>query len=363
MVVLSAILSLALIALIYNTSKRERSRFLIPLLLATAGVVGGYYVDLWPFFLHAALVLLALVVWKSHQGSPRVLLAYLIVAAALPYGLIAYLTIDYGAEQHRLKKQYAFESMEARLPAPKPRAGTKISRETEEHLKSLDKNVGYETNDFRTLMLERLHRDSVQSFIDSPGFGVGRRILPTETTLKVNLDRRAEPIFQPDPVPSSSIAESDLHEPKDVKVDPLRDLHLSSVVDFAYPRGFGLIVSRQKVAGFIPHQFSMVPSAEHWKVRTLELVSLLIHDDPVVYVSDELPRMDKMRGGKTRSLNTFEDAGLKRLQEGDDLFLRETNEDIRMLGAVRSIDQCVRCHGGERGDLLGAFTYHLRRVP
>lgn len=88
-----------------------------------------------------------------------------------------------------------------------------------------------------------------------------------------------------------------------------------------------------------------------------------MHDDPMVYVSDELPRMDKMRDAKTRSLNTFEEAGLKRLQDGDDLFLRETNQDILMLGAVRSIDQCVQCHGGERGDLLGAFTYHLRRVP
>jgi mono/diheme cytochrome c family protein len=30
-----------------------------------------------------------------------------------------------------------------------------------------------------------------------------------------------------------------------------------------------------------------------------------------------------------------------------------------MLGAVRSTRQCVACHGGDRGDLLGAFSYAL----
>ena len=354
MVVSSAILSLALIALIFYTAKREGCHILIPLLFAAVAVFGGYFLYLWPFFLHAALALLALVVWKSHQGSARTLVAYMIVGLALPYGLTAY-RIDHVAQQHRLKKAFPFESMEARVPVPKTHGPTKIPRETEEHLKDLEKNVASKTYDSRTKMLKRLHQDSLQSFIDSPGFGNERNPIVL-LTLRY-------PIHQPDPAPSSSIAESDLQEPKNLKLDPLQALHLSSIVDFVSPRGFGLIVSRQKVAGFIPHQFSTVPSAEHWKVRTLELVGLLMHDDPVVYVSDALPRMDKVREAKTRRLNTFEEAGLLRLQEGDDSFFRETGEDILMLGAVRSIDQCVQCHGGERGDLLGAFTYHLRRVP
>ena len=28
---------------------------------------------------------------------------------------------------------------------------------------------------------------------------------------------------------------------------------------------------------------------------------------------------------------------------------------------IRSVSQCVKCHGGERGDLLGAFSYSLQR--
>jgi hypothetical protein len=148
-----------------------------------------------------------------------------------------------------------------------------------------------------------------------------------------------------------------------VKLDPLREMHLSGVLNFANPLRFGLIKNRQKVAGFQAHRFNEVPSAKQWKVQSLELVGLLMHADPVVYVSDELPRMEKLRQAPTRSLNTFEAAGIKPLQDGDDLFVRETHEGIRMLGAVRSINQCVKCHGGERGDPLGAFSYSLQRVP
>jgi hypothetical protein len=34
-----------------------------------------------------------------------------------------------------------------------------------------------------------------------------------------------------------------------------------------------------------------------------------------------------------------------------------------MLGAARSVSQCIKCHDGERGDLLGAFSYYLQRQP
>jgi len=32
-----------------------------------------------------------------------------------------------------------------------------------------------------------------------------------------------------------------------------------------------------------------------------------------------------------------------------------------MLGATYGAKQCVACHGGERGDLLGVFSYTLQR--
>jgi hypothetical protein len=102
-----------------------------------------------------------------------------------------------------------------------------------------------------------------------------------------------------------------------------------------------------------------VPQAKTWKVQSVELVGLLLNEEPRVYISDELPRMDRLRKAPTRTLNTFETVGLEQLKNGEHLFVRDTPHGIRMLGAIRSIEQCVKCHGGERGDLLGAFSYSL----
>ena len=71
--------------------------------------------------------------------------------------------------------------------------------------------------------------------------------------------------------------------------------------------------------------------------------------------------MDKVHDVPTRPLDTFESCGLESLRQGEDLFIGGTASELRMLGAVRSIKQCLDCHGGERGDLLGAFSYSLRR--
>src|SRR5262249_5097490 len=123
------------------------------------------------------------------------------------------------------------------------------------------------------------------------------------------------------------------------------------------------VKDRRHVAGFQPHQFSRVPTTEErWEVRRLELVGLLLHEKPVVYVTEHLPRMDEVGAAPTRSLDSFETTALERLRHGEDLLSTEADGVMRMLGAVRSVKQCVKCHGGERGDLLGAFSYTLRSV-
>ena len=71
--------------------------------------------------------------------------------------------------------------------------------------------------------------------------------------------------------------------------------------------------------------------------------------------------MGQLRAAPTRPLDKFESLGLFTVQQGDDLFISRDGEGVRMLGAIRSTKQCVACHGGERGDLLGAFSYTLQR--
>jgi hypothetical protein len=132
--------------------------------------------------------------------------------------------------------------------------------------------------------------------------------------------------------------------------------------DFSDPFDFGYIKDRLHVAGFRPHQIDKAPTnAEDWRVERLDLVGLLLHLEPVVYVTDILPQMDELRGAPTRKLDSFEEAGLDFFKLGGDMYLKETSDGIRMLGAVRNMKQCVACHGGQRGDLLGAFSYVLRK--
>jgi hypothetical protein len=49
------------------------------------------------------------------------------------------------------------------------------------------------------------------------------------------------------------------------------------------------------------------------------------------------------------------------LRIDDDLIVREEEGVHRMLGSLRAAKQCLECHSAERGKLLGAFSYVLRR--
>jgi hypothetical protein len=353
--------SMCFIAIVYLFYCRDGNPILKPLIISIVAAIFGLYGNSLVFFFVALFAIAGLLHWKKLKWPAWSFLAYMILAATIPFGSYTYQALGEVAEQNRLRQAYAFESMEGRVPEPKIHAASRSSDETQKHMKKLEANISNQANDFRILMLERLHNESVRNFIDSPGFGFGRRIGPSESTLNVNLRRNEVPIRQPGPISYLTVAENDLREINDLKLDPLREMHVESVLDFAYPEGFGWFLSRQKVAGFLPHRFSMVPKAPQWHVQSVELVGLIMHDGPVVYVSDELPRMEKLGKVLNRSLNAFETVGLKRLLDGEDLCVRETNDSILMLGAVRSIRQCVKCHGGERGDLLGAFSYSLTR--
>jgi hypothetical protein len=73
--------------------------------------------------------------------------------------------------------------------------------------------------------------------------------------------------------------------------------------------------------------------------------------------------MEQICRGKTRTLDLFEEAALPALRDGDDLFIASRGEMVRMLGAVRATKTCQQCHDAGVGDLLGAFSYTLRRAP
>ena len=69
--------------------------------------------------------------------------------------------------------------------------------------------------------------------------------------------------------------------------------------------------------------------------------------------------MEELAKGTTIPPDDFEMAGLQSLRSGEDLFAHEQGGVLRAVGALRATKQCLQCHGGNRGDLLGAFSYNL----
>jgi hypothetical protein len=190
----------------------------------------------------------------------------------------------------------------------------------------------------------------------SPGFGVIR-----------GLGRPLPSWLEPDPDLKQVF--SDLS--KDYKTgnprnapSTLLQMHDQDVFDFANPADFGYVQDVRHVVGFIAHgieENTLLSPPERWQLRRLELISLLKFDTPMVYVSESLPRMKDLGDAETRPLDDFEKSGLDALLAGDDLKVSESGNEIRMVGSLRAAKQCLACHGVQRGDLLGAFTYRLGR--
>jgi hypothetical protein len=91
----------------------------------------------------------------------------------------------------------------------------------------------------------------------------------------------------------------------------------------------------------------------------LELVSLLRHDEPRVYLAETLPAMDELQNVPHRALNEFEAEALLKLESQEDIVVAKHPRQLQMLGALRAGNSCVECHECGHGKLLGAFSYEL----
>jgi hypothetical protein len=207
-----------------------------------------------------------------------------------------------------------------------------------------------------------MHAGAVQQFVNSPGFGVGRRLTPTPELFEAQEKLHGD---SPDAIPQPShpyYSSEPASGPVQVAGAEFAEVHDTNAVEFLDPFDFGYIRDRQHVAGFQSHHFRR-PAQEPrlWKVQRLELVGLLKYDEPVVYLSENLPRMDELRDAPTRPLDAFEQEALNALRRGEDLMVQDGSERMRVLGSLRAVDQCIRCHQVERGELLGAFSYKLVR--
>lgn len=270
-----------------------------------------------------------------------------------------------------LAGRLAYETKHAETTAGEGRVPT--SSEVERNLIRAEEQAPLLS--YRQMQLKSLHALTTDEFIMSPGFGVGRM----RRVSHVIVGRPENPPI-PQPVPtelaSSADATASLDPPVELRrndalrhavMDAAGDMHRRSVADFLSPERFGYVKSREHVVGFEPHQLASTPqlSADvagvenEWRIARLELVGLLKHDEPRVYVSPYLPRMDELQDAPSRPLDNFEMRALVVLRNDTDTVVDERPDVLRMLGSLRADKSCLECHLVRRGELLGAFSYEL----
>jgi hypothetical protein len=254
---------------------------------------------------------------------------------------------------HRLE----YEKDAPRLAPPSTKLGTAPAR-------SLDEFEAVLNQRWRTHDLRMIHSREYERFVRSMGFGVMR--MPRPSSRRVRRPPLRDLAFN-EPWPDEGVDEPtwqfDFGEGNSAA-----HLHKVSRGDFLDADGFGHIVERQRTAGFIEHGMHYAPvhglkDEDSWTIDQLELVSLLKFDAPRVYVLDHLPRMDQLSSDDvpTRELDAFETKALARLRSEEDVVIEQQDDVYRMLGSLRAAKQCLDCHSARRGELLGAFTYVLRR--
>jgi hypothetical protein len=215
--------------------------------------------------------------------------------------------------------------------------------------------------------LMQAHHGFVLEFVRADDFGVTRFR---------NLPLRRDYLELPEPPPVLACLPPDdtssLEALAQYTPEPplLAEFHDRSVVNFINAPGLGSARSLDEVVAFQPHGFRFAPqwpihSGRKLKLMHVQLVSLLKHDMPVAYLSENLPRMAELSSAtaETRPLDDFEVHSLHKLRGGLELVVDDHPDHIRMFGAIRSLRQCTTCHETtRRGDLLGAFTYLFRDV-
>lgn len=274
----------------------------------------------------------------------------------------AYRESRYRERREAMLAQYPLESLEERLPTPIATEVVQVSlsKESESDLTATEKITEARQNRRREI-LRKLHEGTVDVFSEEIGQGVSRMPVVVEQVLAAAA-RPDENPHQPEihgspdsPQQSSSIAAIE---------DSLKSLHRYGVEEFANAQDFGFVTKDGKrAAGFLSHRFTKpVKSDPRRRLKRFDLVGLLLNPEPVVYVSDKLPRMNELRAAPKRAPDDFETAAIDRLRDGEAVVIRDEPTGTRMVGAIRAAKQCLTCHESRRGELLGAFTYRFERL-
>lgn len=310
--------------------------------------------------------------WQRRHVVALTTVAGLIVSAVL-LSLSSHMILDYLAV-FQLRAQYPLESISERLSYEARSPHRQIVDSIEDPswapaLRHLENLSDYKFVGDREYLLEQLHRLTVHQFVTEMGFGVSR--LPPIRDGLAELLKSPHPVSVPLPALISfsqyPVVDGVLGESFPVRED-LAFLHANGLLDLFSRSRNGYVVDRDRVAGFESHQMTRVPGFDEkrlqhteLKLSRLELISLYRNGEPVAYLSDQLPKMDRIGVLETRLLDEFERQGLDRLFTEAELVTEDSGHRIRMLGGIRARQECLQCHSAEIGELMGALSYQITR--
>lgn len=194
------------------------------------------------------------------------------------------------------------------------------------------------------LMAMRLHSEAYNRFIFQKGMGMSRMV----PMLNVVKREWKMPTWTSEELAKG---QSEIAGAKDLSL-----IHRSTLSFFANSN-----VGSDKERNDAARADANTKKEHLWEIKSLDLVGLVMHETPTVYISEKLPQMKDLAHRPTREMDVFEMEGLEELMTGKDLYIRAKDGTIRVLGPVRAGKACLKCHTDAKdGDMLGAFSYTLR---
>lgn len=337
-----------------------------PVKLSLFAIFGGLCIGLnsLSFLLHAVFNLVGSIVGSRLKLTPYKFALTLTVLALVAYSFFLVSKYQKLQQLHALREQYPETSLESRLEFENGRQNAPASGNLLLQNAQINRLSAFEMRDslgeglWRVSALSRLHSEFYEHFIAAEGFGPARMagifsFKPEH--YKFERHGRILPIALGDEIETTTDGE---------------ELHDKILADLFKTEGFGNVVGSKRAIGFEPHGptdlkreiGTSTEDAATWQLTRLELVSLLRHDEPRVYVAETIPLMNELEEIPHRALNEFETAALPQLETESDTVIKETPDGAVMLGAVRAGNDCLQCHNGPRGKLLGAFSYEFRKL-
>lgn len=379
---ITIVLSLGLVAAAWFGAPREASRKPLIWMMAICGFASFGLMLSAVLMGHFVIMAGLMIVWAIFGRRPAVLRTFAILAPIVPYVWgVNQIAVD-RARLAQVRAEYPVISVAARLSYEHPSptrveaaaefAGTSLAPAV---LMELTKQEEEQSQlDYSQYFFKQLHDQTYDRFVGAMGFGhmrmAGMYRLPPDRKPPESIDQPEPPTISPDNATPDAQAALAGKPEASRPIGPARSmldyLHIEGKRQFVDVTRHGYVENRDHVVGFEPHRFNSLPklsgvSAESWRLTKLELVSLLKHSEPRVYVSAHLPRMDELADAPTRPLDAFEAQGLPQLRTARDTVVDDGPNTVRMLGAIRAGKTCLQCHNVARGELLGAFSYVLKR--